>query len=264
MLKHALYSSLADYYDGFYWWKDYDRETGFLIQAFDRYGAKVGDILEVACGTGSHAKILATAGYRITGVDISEDVLRVARKKLGRRASFIRGDMRDLDGSLGGRTYDAVICLFSSISYNQTSSDLQKTVKGMCDHVRPGGLVAFDTHFTKRGFMDGYRGEDIFDDGRVMGARLSISKREGDVGVLSFSYLISDGPKTVLLREDIHRLGLFNKADYLRAMREAGLVNVKVFTDWRFDRKPEPQQFQDMIFLGRRPGGSRRRNLASS
>jgi SAM-dependent methyltransferase len=264
MQKHALYSSLANYYDGFYWWKDYEREASFLTQAFDRYGAKVGDILEVACGTGSHAKILAAAGYRVTGVDISEDVLRVAKKKLGRRASFIHGDMRDLDGALGGRTYDAVICLFSSISYNRTSSELRKTVKGMCDHLRPGGLVAFDTHFTKSGFMDGYRGEDIFDDGRVMGARLSISKREGDVGVLSFSYLISDVPKTILLRDDVHRLGLFNKADYLRAMREAGLVDLSVFIDWRFDRRREPQQFQDMIFMGRRSEGSRRRKSTSS
>jgi hypothetical protein len=62
--------------------------------------------------------------------------------------------------------------------------------------------------------MDGHRGEDVFDDGRVMGARLSISKREGDMGQISFAYLIKDGAKTIVLRKDVHRLGLFDPEDF--------------------------------------------------
>jgi SAM-dependent methyltransferase len=251
--EHALYSQLADYYDRFYWWKDYNKEIDFLVKAFDRHGVEVRDVLEVACGTGSHTSLLADRGYRVTGVDISGDVLRVARKKLEGRAAFIRGDMRDLDAAVPGKSYDAVICLFSSISYNTTAADLGRTVRGMYDHVRPGGFVGFDTHFTRSGFMDGYRGEDIFDDGKVMGARLSVSKRRRDIGEIIFSYLISDGPRTIVLRNDVHRLGLFDRTHLLRAMREAGLVGSKSYDGWTFESKDENDQFSDIIFAGRRP-----------
>jgi ubiquinone/menaquinone biosynthesis C-methylase UbiE len=250
---NALYSELAEYYDGFYWAKDYSKEVDFLAAAFERYGVKVGNVLEVACGTGNHTKLLAARGYRVTGVDLSHEVLRVARRKLRDRAKFVQGDMRELDAVLPGATYDAVVCLFSSISYNRNAAELRRTIRGMYDHTRPGGVVAIDTHFTKRGFTDGYRGEDIFDDGRVMGARLSVSKRRGDSGEIAFSYLISDGPKTIVLRNDLHRLGLFNKGDFISHMRDAGFERVKLFTDWTFHNREKPPQFSDSIFVGVRP-----------
>jgi len=253
MQKQALYRQLADYYDRFYWGKDYGREVDFLTKAFLRYGVRVRDILEVACGTGNHTKILTAKGFRVTGVDINGDMLRIARMKLGRRANFIRGDMRELKDFLPANAYDAVVCLFSSISYNQTASDLGKTIRGMHECTRPGGLVAFDTHFTRQTFMDGYRGEDIFDDGNVMGARLSVSKRQGGLGEISFSYLIYDSPKTIILRNDVHRLGLFSQTDIQREMRRAGLERLKVFKDWALDKEVSPDQFRDIIFVGRKP-----------
>jgi len=124
--------------------------------------------LEVACGTGSQAKILAAKGYEVTGVDISDDMLSIARRKVKGHARFLRGDMRDLDAVVAGR-YDATICLFSAIYYNLTRSDLNRTLKGLYDHLRERRVVIFDTHFTKKSFEDGHRGEDIFDDGSVFG-----------------------------------------------------------------------------------------------
>ena len=253
MQEQVLYRQLAGYYDKFYWGKDYAREIDFLVKAFSLYGVKVHDILEVACGTGNHTKILASRGFKVTGVDINDDMLRIARKKLGGRANFIRGDMRELEDLAPANAYDAVICLFSSISYNVTTSDLEKTIRAMYGCTRPGGLVVFDTHFTRRAFMDGYRGEDIFDDGKVMGARLSISKRRGNLGEISFSYLIFDSHKTILLRNDVHRLGLFNRGGLQREMRRAGLERLKVFDDWAFETKALPGQFSDIIFVGRKP-----------
>ncbi len=211
------------YYDRVYWWKDYDQEVDFLVKAFRRCGIRGRRVLEVACGTGSHSKILVERGYEVTGVDISDDMLRIARSKVKGRAKFLRGDMRDLDAVVEGK-YDAAICLFSSISYNLTMPDLRRTIQGLYDHLGKPGVVVFDTHFTKKGFVDGHRGEDVFDDGRVMGARLSVSKREGDMGELSFSYLIKDGAKTIVLRDDVHRLGLFDHEDFLRTMQEVGFV----------------------------------------
>jgi SAM-dependent methyltransferase len=251
--KRALYSQLAEYYDRIYWWKDYNQEVDFLVKVFKRCDVRGREILEVACGTGNHSKILAARGYKVTGVDISDDVLRIARMKVKGRAKFIRGDMRDLDAVVD-EVYDAAVCLFSAISYNITIADLKRTIQGLYDHLREPGAVVFDTHFTKKGFIDGHRGEDIFDDGRVMGARLGVSKRQGDIGQISFSYLIKDGTKTIVLRNDVHRLGLFDPEDFLRTMREVGFVETKAYVDWTFKKAKEENQFKDIVFVGCKQG----------
>jgi SAM-dependent methyltransferase len=253
MSKRALYSQLAEYYDHIYWWKDYGREVNFLVEVFAKYGVQVKRVLEVACGTGNHMKLLTARGYGITGVDISGDVLRIARRKVRHGAIFIRGDMRNLDAVVDGE-YDVVICLFSAISYNVTVADLKKTVKGFYDHLREGGIAVFDTHFTKKSFMDGYRDESVFDDGRVIGARMNVSKREGDVGQISFTYLIKDGRKVIVLRNDVHHLGLFDPQDILQIMRETGFVDNKRYVDWALKKsKNSRTQFADDVYIGRKP-----------
>jgi SAM-dependent methyltransferase len=247
--KRALYSELAKYYDRIYWWKDYNQEVDFLTKVLKRYEVRGKCILEVACGTGNHTKILAAKGYEVTGVDINDDMLSIARRKVRSHARFLRGDMRDLDAVVDGR-YEAAICLFSAISYNLTRSDLKRTIQGLYDHLKERGVVIFDTHFTKRNFEDGHRGEDIFDEGGVFGARLGISKREGDAGLISFSYLIKDGAKTIVLRNDVHRFGLFDINDFLVTMQEVGFVEAGAYVDWTFKKAKEENQFRDLVFVG--------------
>jgi SAM-dependent methyltransferase len=254
-MKTALYSQLVNYYDRIYWWKDYKQEVDFIVEVLERHHVRGKRLLEVACGTGNHTKILAQRGFEVTGVDISEGMLRIARKKLCRRATLVRGDMRDLRASVQGR-FDAATCLFSAISYNQSISDLERTLQGLHDHLAVGGVAVFDTHFTKSGFVDGHRGEDIFDDGRVFGARLGISKREGDRGQISFSYLIKDGAKTLVLRDDVHRFGLFDQEDFLRTMRQVGFAESNAYLDWTFRKARGDEKFRDIVFVGAKPGAS--------
>src|SRR3954451_21322737 len=68
-----------------------------------------GRVLDVPCGAGRHALALARAGYRVTGIDLSEDaVSRAGTAGEGLSAEFRQGDMRSLD--LDAR-FDAVLCL---------------------------------------------------------------------------------------------------------------------------------------------------------
>ncbi|MDA4124709.1 MAG: methyltransferase domain-containing protein [Thaumarchaeota archaeon] len=251
MHKQALYAQLAEYYDKIYWWKDYNQEVEFLMEAFRKYGVHGKRILEVACGTGNHTKLLTKRGYEVTGVDLSADVLRIARRKVRRGATFLQGDMRNLSEVVQGE-YDAVVCLFSAISYNTNLAELRRTLEGFHAHLKRGGLAILDTHFTKEGFRDGYRGEDIFDDGDVIGARLSTSKRFGDIGELTFSYLIKDGQKTIVLRNDRHRLGLFAPEDILRVMKEAGFAKLQVFKDWTLTKGGKKPIQSENVFVGQK------------
>ena len=249
MHKRALYSELAEYYDHIYWWKDYRLEVDFLQKVLVKHKVFGGRILEVACGTGSHTKLLAARGYDVTGLDLSEDVLRVAKRKLRGRAKLVKGDMRNLDMSIKGE-FDSVVCLFSAISYNVGVPEFKRTLKGFHQHLRKGGVAIFDTHFTKRDFRDGYRSEDIFDDGKVIGARLSLSTRKANVGRISFTYLIKDGRRVIVLRNDIHQLGLLDPEEFIGLMKEVGFRKAEVYQDWTVPKRGERTPGRENIFVG--------------
>ena len=79
-------------------------------------------LLDVACGTGNHAFLLKK-NYSIVGVDISNEMLKIARKKVS-GVKILIGDMKKLDLK---QKFDIIICMFSAINYNVTYEELEKT-----------------------------------------------------------------------------------------------------------------------------------------
>jgi len=135
----------AKLYDIFYKDKPYVDESVFVKQCLDDYGIEdTHRLLELACGTGSHAFILEKFGYEIVATDYSDDMLTVARSKAIQSSSkvdFRLQDMRMLD--LNDRPFDAVICLFNSIGYITTNGELHQVFQGVYRHLRPNGLFIF-------------------------------------------------------------------------------------------------------------------------
>jgi 2-polyprenyl-3-methyl-5-hydroxy-6-metoxy-1,4-benzoquinol methylase len=105
-------------------------------------GAPVRTILDIACGTGSHAQILAKHGIQVVGSDISADMVSIAKSKArGANPRYINRDMRKL-GHID--TFDAVICMFAALNYITNYSDLERILKGVTDNLKPGGLFFCD------------------------------------------------------------------------------------------------------------------------
>ncbi len=72
----------ADQYDLLYTDKDYEAECDLIEEVFRKYGnGRISTILDLGCGTGNHAIPLASRGYHVTGIDISEDMITHAQKK---------------------------------------------------------------------------------------------------------------------------------------------------------------------------------------
>jgi len=101
-------------YDAIYHFKNYARECDRLRSLINEFVPGARTILDVACGTGAHAKFLKHH-YAVDGIDINESYLRAARLK-NPSGNYTRADMMNFD--LGG-TYDVVTCLFSAIGYRQ-------------------------------------------------------------------------------------------------------------------------------------------------
>ncbi|MCY4545730.1 MAG: class I SAM-dependent methyltransferase, partial [Gemmatimonadetes bacterium] len=75
------YSELAQIYDHVMRHVDYIRWADYIQSVFTRFEATPKDVLELACGTGAMACILDDRGYRMTGIDRSERMIAVAKRK---------------------------------------------------------------------------------------------------------------------------------------------------------------------------------------
>ena len=132
----------AELYDAIYHFKDYARECERLRCLIGEFVPGAGTVLDVACGTGQHAKFLQS-NYKVDGIDINEDYLRAARRK-NPAGNYVCADMTDF---CLHRTYDVVTCLFSAIGYVKTVARLERAIACMARHVSPGGLLLVEPWF---------------------------------------------------------------------------------------------------------------------
>ncbi len=110
---------------------------------FIRKNLKGRSVLELGCGTGSITELLS-AYYDITALDLSEDMLDIAREKLmkkGRMARFIKGDMRDFSVH---KPLDNAIIVCDGVNYLTSPEDVKKTFRKVYDNVASGGRFIFD------------------------------------------------------------------------------------------------------------------------
>lgn len=134
----------ANVYDSLYQSKDYKKECDFLEKIFKKQGKSVKTILDLGCGTGGHALILTKRGYRVTGIDQSEDMLKTARanaKKAGLKIDYRRSSIQDLKLN---RKFDAVIAMFAVMGYQADNEDMALACKNAKAHLKRGGSFIFD------------------------------------------------------------------------------------------------------------------------
>jgi SAM-dependent methyltransferase len=136
----------AELYDLFYGAKPYAAEAGYLHSLLQRFSERpVRRILDIACGTGSHAIELEKLGYDVVGSDISEDMLAHAKEKARAACSamrFERQDMRALD--VASKPFDAVVCLFDAIGHVLVTTAIKQTFRAVHRHLRDDGLFVLE------------------------------------------------------------------------------------------------------------------------
>jgi len=105
--------------------------------------------LDLCCGQGRHIEALARDGgfTRLVGLDRSSHLLQGARQRLGRGASLVRGDMRQLPFPTG--TYHLVLNLFTSFGYFEDDADHRLSLQEVWRVLTVGGRLHLD-HIDRR------------------------------------------------------------------------------------------------------------------
>lgn len=101
-------------------------------------------ILDLCCGHGRHALLLAKRGYAMTGVDLSDRALRLARRRAGRAGLPVRWLKRDMRRIAFREEFDAVINVFTSFGYFESDAENEDVLRRVAAALRPGGLFLID------------------------------------------------------------------------------------------------------------------------
>lgn len=200
--------------------KDHVAEaTGLLAVLRDRLGRTPASWLDVACGTGLHLATLADAVTEVVGVDLSPEMLDVARARLGGRVELRVADQRDLRLE---RTFDVVSSLFSSIGYAKDLEGLDRTLAALAQHVAPGGALVVEPWVDPAGWEDGRTQVVDVEEAGGRAVRVLTSRREGDTSVLDVAVVSASAGRLTVEREE-HRMLLVARQRLLDGLHAAGL-----------------------------------------
>ncbi len=140
----AEYGRFAEVYDLFMEDIPYAEWAEKLTALLRSYGVPEGLVLELGCGTGTMTELLARAGYDMTGIDVSSEMLQEALQKRdvsGLPILYLNQDMREFE--LYG-TMAAIVSVCDTMNYLTDRADFVRTLKLVNNYLDPDGVFIFD------------------------------------------------------------------------------------------------------------------------
>jgi ubiquinone/menaquinone biosynthesis C-methylase UbiE len=140
------YEQFAQYYDELMQDAPYDKWVNFVSERLKEYAVPGKTMLDLACGTGELSVRFAKQGFQVTGVDLSSEMLAVARAKAedqGVSIPFFEQDMAELEG-LGGFDIIGIFC--DSLNYLESEEKVVNTFRRSAENLQQGGILFFDVH----------------------------------------------------------------------------------------------------------------------
>ncbi|WP_135553327.1 SAM-dependent methyltransferase [Paenibacillus cymbidii] len=201
-------------------------------------------VFDLCCGMGRHALALAEAGYRVTGADLSDVLLREARRlDVEQRVTWLKSDMRELP-PIG--PFDAVVNLFTSFGYFDAEDDHIRVLRGMArlladdgkfiiDYLNPGAVI--------RGLVPRSQRQD--------GPLTIIETRAIEDGFVRKRIVVSEpGREDRHYKEQVRLFGL----EQFRSMAAAGGLTIEQVYGGYDGSAYDPEHSGRLIMVGKKKG----------
>lgn len=245
----GAYSALAGSYDRLTNDVDYEAVVGFYYDILEKEKLLPRTAVDLACGTGSVALLLARTGMKVTAVDMSEEMLCIASQKALEAdlpVTFVCQVLQELRLPRG---VDLAVCALDSLDYITDPNDCQEAIRRIYKVLNPGGCFIFDVNTPEKlRAMDGqvfldedenvycvWRGE--FDKAtNICSYGMDLFQRKGKLWERSF---------------EEHREFAYSQEQLTDYLKEAGFTHVEVFADREFT---EPRPDEQRIYIKARKG----------
>ncbi|WP_325200291.1 class I SAM-dependent DNA methyltransferase [Oscillibacter sp.] len=236
----SAYGALAASYDGLMADGAYRRRAAFLARRLRKSPIPVETVLDLGCGTGTIACLLAKRGYAVVATDGSEEMLTQAAAKaqdLERPPLFLRQAMPRLRLA---RPVDAAVSTLDSLNYLTAERDLKETLRHVRRWLKPGGLFLFDVNTPyKLRRMDGQLYMDETEDSCCVWRTFFSEKKRICTYQVDLFRLRPDGAWDRSFEE--HRERAWSEEELRRYLAEAGFSSVKLTGDLT-DQPPKPDE----------------------
>ena len=224
MSTDDTYRSFAKFYDQYV-----ERFTEDL-PLYRQYCQDTHRILEVGCGTGRVLKYLAEAGCKIFGVDISEDMLKIAKGKLGEyiASGKVRlANFNFLEGHLN-ETFDRVLVTFYTINYLLKAEDCRDLLNNVYQSMDASSTILIDAFFPRP--LEKTETSDVWSEKELQIGDYTLKlkdkrRMEGLVEERIQEYMAEDFRETIVT----HRR-YYSKQEIHKILEECGFANIR-FTD---------------------------------
>lgn len=124
-----------------------DAEVEFFEKAFAKIAKrKVKRLLEPGCGSGRLVVEMARRGYDVTGLDLSDPMLRYVRRQLSRKKLQARTVIGDMTRMELDQKYDAAFCTFNTFRHLLTERDAESHLRSVANHLNRGGIYILGLH----------------------------------------------------------------------------------------------------------------------
>ncbi len=243
------YGDLAHSYDRLTSDVDYAAVVDFYMQLLQREGLRPRTAVDLACGTGSVALLLAQKGLQVLGVDMSEDMLCVASQKaqaLEKPPVFV---CQRLEKLCLPRGVDLAVCALDSLDYITDPADCEEAIRRVYKALNPGGCFIFDVNTPEKlramdaqVFLD--EDEDVYcvwrgefdEETNICSYGMDLFQRVGDMWQRSF---------------EEHREYAYSAEQLRRYLRSAGFTKIEVFAERSME---SPRPGEQRIFIKARKG----------
>lgn len=276
------YTGFAEVYDLFMDNIPYENWSRYLTGLLREYGIEDGLVLDLGCGTGTLTRLLADAGYDMTGIDYSEEMLEIAMEKkaedailaeeagvlieedpdreaisgeaelaLGRRASilYLCQDMREFE--LYG-TIRAVVSICDSMNYITEYEDLVEVFRLVNNYLDPKGVFIFDlnTLYKYRELL----GEQTIAENREEGSFIweNYFDEESRINEYDLTLYIKEDQGLYRRYEENHYQRAYELEEVKTALREAGMEFITAYD--AFTRNAPKEDSERIYVIAREQG----------
>ena len=238
-----MYNDFAYIYDKLINDVDYKEWADYYFKIFQRYGLSPKLGLDLGCGTGNLTVELASRGIEMTGVDLSEDMLMVAREKSeGMDILYLNQDMTEFE--LYG-TVDFIVSSLDCINYITDKRDLQRVMKLANNYLEPGGLFIFDINTRYK--LENIIGDNTFileDDDYFCSWQNEYDKRR-KLSDFYLTFFLKDGENYT--RFDEHHTERAYEIEEIKSLIESsGMRLLKVYHNLSFEN---PKKNSERVFF---------------
>ena len=223
MERKAAYSTLAEWFEYLNDDCDYENWSQYLINRLSAYRLETG--LDVGCGGGYFTRALTRAGYEMTGMDVSLEMLDRAQRtalKEGVRGEYIYGDVA---GKKLARKYSFVTAINDCINYVEPER-LLKAFKNVHGCLPKGGVFLFDISSPKK-FAEKLNGAVNVDDREEI-TYFSFTRFDGRQATLDVSLFVKNADGSYIRQDETHVQYAHTEEAIVAALRQAGFAKVSV------------------------------------